>query len=157
MKKCFRPECEEMTENPKFCSRRCSAIHTNTTNPKRKKEGLCKSCKKPVSSKSVYCVPCFKDSRRVDWSNVTLRDAMYNERRASRWVKVREHARKTTRDWPCVCELCGYSKHVERHHIVPISQFPLEALVVDVNSKRNLVLLCPNCHWEVDNGVTELK
>lgn len=55
-----------------------------------------------------------------------------------------------------VCQ-CGYDKHVEVCHIKAIRDFDLKTKIKDINSKENLVLLCPNCHWEFDNGLLTLK
>lgn len=54
---------------------------------------------------------------------------------------------------PLVCKECGYDKHVEISHIKSVSSFSDESVVDEINSIDNLVLLCPNHHWEFDNGV----
>ena len=51
------------------------------------------------------------------------------------------------------CAACGYSKHTEVCHIRPIRDFPITALISDVNDPSNLIRLCPNCHWEFDHGL----
>lgn len=43
------------------------------------------------------------------------------------------------------CEICGYSGHVEKHHIHSKS-------LGGGNNKSNIVNLCPNCHTEVHHG-----
>ena len=48
------------------------------------------------------------------------------------------------------------SKHVELCHIKPIASFKDSALLSEVNSKNNIVQLCPNCHWELDHGILKL-
>lgn len=53
---------------------------------------------------------------------------------------------------PKHCVYCGYDTHYEVCHIRPVSDFPPEALVSDINAMTNLVALCPNHHWELDNG-----
>lgn len=67
------------------------------------------------------------------------------------------HIRGLNRSWnkeltklPCV--KCGYSKHVELCHIKAIRDFPVTAKLGEVNAKENNIQLCPNCHWEFDNG-----
>ena len=50
------------------------------------------------------------------------------------------------------CEKCGYDKHFEICHKKAISSFPDDALISVVNDLNNLVSLCPNCHWELDNA-----
>jgi hypothetical protein len=70
---------------------------------------------------------------------------------------VHSHIRMFCRSWnkellklPCAC--CNYNLHVELCHIKPISSFPDESLLGDVNSSKNIIQLCRNCHWEFDNG-----
>lgn len=50
------------------------------------------------------------------------------------------------------CKICGYDKHVEVCHIKSVSSFEENDLIVEINSFENLVGLCPNHHWEFDNG-----
>ena len=52
--------------------------------------------------------------------------------------------------------MCGYDKHVECCHIKAVSDFPDTALLGEVNAPGNLVLLCRNCHWELDHGLLVL-
>jgi predicted restriction endonuclease len=48
---------------------------------------------------------------------------------------------------------CGYSKHVEACHIRRIADFPASATVGEINHADNMLVLCPNCHWEFDAGL----
>lgn len=54
------------------------------------------------------------------------------------------------------CKICGYSNHVEVAHIRPVSDFPDTALIREINSIENLIGLCPNHHWEYDNGILKI-
>lgn len=54
------------------------------------------------------------------------------------------------------CFVCGYDKHVELAHIQSISSFSTDTKLSEVNSSKNVVQLCPNCHWEFDNGLITL-
>ena len=54
------------------------------------------------------------------------------------------------------CAICGYDKHVEVAHIKPVSGFSDEATMREINSFSNLIGLCPNHHWEFDNGLLKL-
>jgi len=54
------------------------------------------------------------------------------------------------------CAICGYDKHVEVAHIKSVSDFPDTALIKEINSIDNLIGLCPNHHWEYDNGILTL-
>jgi len=55
------------------------------------------------------------------------------------------------------CKRCGYSIHVELCHIKPVASFPLETKLREVNDPLNIVVLCRNCHWELDNGYLTLE
>jgi hypothetical protein len=66
----------------------------------------------------------------------------------------------------CACRLCGYSSCVsalEFHHLVPAEkQFGLASgglarslSVIRIEAKK-CVLLCGNCHAEVEAGITSL-
>jgi predicted restriction endonuclease len=54
------------------------------------------------------------------------------------------------------CAICGYSTHVEICHIKSVSSFDESARLSDINSIDNLVYLCPNHHYEFDNGIIKL-
>lgn len=54
------------------------------------------------------------------------------------------------------CHVCGYTTHIEVAHIRPVSAFPDEAMVGEINDLSNLVALCPNHHWEFDNGLISI-
>jgi predicted restriction endonuclease len=54
------------------------------------------------------------------------------------------------------CEVCGYNTHVEVCHIKSVSSFSDDTLITEINSIDNLVGLCPNHHWEFDNGKIKL-
>jgi predicted restriction endonuclease len=55
------------------------------------------------------------------------------------------------------CKVCGYDKYIEVCHIKSVSSFGDDALITDINAVDNLVGLCPNHHWEFDNGHLELE
>lgn len=54
------------------------------------------------------------------------------------------------------CAICGYHHHVEIAHIRAVSDFDETATIREINSIDNLIGLCPNHHWEYDNGILEL-
>ena len=55
------------------------------------------------------------------------------------------------------CSVCGYSTHVEACHIRPVSDFPQDATVGEINDRSNLMYLCPNHHWEFDHGMITVE
>ncbi len=146
--------CNHSTKNPKFCSRSCAAIHTNKSNPKRKRSRQCRQCGAPILSKAVWCKKC-KPVR--GWGELTLEEAIYTtHHKSSAFALVRSRARAIAKKYELTsCINCGYDKHVEIAHIKPISSFTKDTPVSVVNDKSNLLPLCPNCHWEFDHGLLE--
>lgn len=146
--------CGEPTTNKKFCSRSCATSFNNRANPKRKPEHKCAECGKPITANRVYCKDC--SPRQRDWSSVTIGEL---QDLASYQIsaRIRELARKTYRssDSPKCCVVCGYDNHYEVCHRKPISSFDASTPVSVVNDLNNLVALCPNHHWELDNGILD--
>lgn len=54
---------------------------------------------------------------------------------------------------PKKCIICGYDKHIEIAHIKAVSEFSDDTLISEINDINNLAPLCPNHHWEFDNGI----
>ena len=75
------------------------------------------------------------------------------------WQSARSSIQKMARttyqnsNKPKKCMNCGYDKHYEICHILSVSSFSPESLISEINSIDNLIALCPNCHWEYDNGL----
>ena len=144
--------CGKETENPKFCSRSCAAIANNTLYKKRKPKNKCTECGKPVVSSRKHCKNCFKDSLS-SFDRLTIGEIKQNNKSWQSNNNIRTRARKVALNNTSVksCAFCGYDKHVEVCHIKPVSEFPDDATVLEINALENLILLCPNCHWEFDH------
>lgn len=54
------------------------------------------------------------------------------------------------------CAICGYTNHVEVAHIKAVSEFDDDDTIEVINSIDNLIALCPNHHWEYDNGILKI-
>ena len=136
--------------NPKFCSRSCAAKWTNKNYPKRKKVRLdkwCEICGISIDSRSNRCRKCCSSL-----GDITLNEAIYEKHhRSSAYALVRTRARTIAKQIGLdTCQKCGYNKHVEIAHVKGISTFEGDTLISVINSKENLMALCPNCHWEYD-------
>lgn len=129
-----------------FCSVSCS----NRINNRRKRTKKCNGCENLIPSNSTYCKKC-RESNSL--SNKTIKEAMYRND-ANKYGVIRCHARGFTKGHAC-CEICGYSRHVETCHVKPINSFSTDTLISVVNSPNNLIVLCPNCHWEFDHNQIE--
>ena len=66
--------------------------------------------------------------------------------------EVRGLCRKMNEHRPKVCQVCGYSLHVECAHVKAISEFPMETTLGEINAEENVAILCRNHHWELDHG-----
>lgn len=113
----------------------------------------CPVCGKLISKKSKCCIDCYIEQKSIK-SDTTLKD-IHDSAPYQINARVRGFARTKVKQLGIdkKCRICGYDKHVEVHHIKPISSFPPDTLISDINSEDNLVVLCPNCHWEADNGL----
>lgn len=149
---CTFDGCGNETKNPKFCSRSCAAKYNNSKMPKRKPEHACKFCDKPVSCRKRYCSNICKENYK--YQNTTLRESEYPNAYYNRYTKIRFYARNVYLSCgeSLHCAVCGYDKHIEVCHLIPVSKFDKDALLSEINHINNLVALCPNCHWELDHG-----
>ena len=155
--------CQEETSNPKFCSRSCAATYTNKISPKRIRKRKCTRCDNITHKwNSSLCKEHweeYKSSLKESYKDRTLgyyksRECLKGLHQSSIYVHIRGMARSWLK--PLLgnkCLNCGYDKHVELCHIKPISSFSDDALLRDINSVENVIPLCPNCHWEFDNGL----
>ena len=149
----FLKKVSEIRKSPNnFCSRSCSTSYNNAVFAKRSVSGNCRQCRASISTKYVYCNDC-RGARL--FKNKTFADVICRSNKASKYCRIREHARKLYQN-VTACEVCGYNKHVEICHIKPLSSYNMTSLVSEVNDRNNIAVLCPNCHWELDNGLLYL-
>lgn len=122
--------------------------------------GIC-SCGNAIKSyKSKICIDCElkkrKNTFQTNQENLTLSDCIRLDKRFKanhKYQTVRNYAKKTM-VWNKIekkCKECGYDKYVEVCHKKAISEFPLDTKLSIINSIDNLIYLCPNHHWELDN------
>ena len=162
---CLRCDQELIGRSQKrFCSKNCAAVYNNINFPKRSKEKKswpkCKSCDQIVKRKSgKFCSICINYGKHLKELTISKTIEECSKRTGSnRYDTIRYNARNTYRDLlnTPLCENCKYDKHVEICHIKSISSFSKETLVSEVNNRKNIILLCPNCHWEFDRGLLKI-
>lgn len=150
--------CGKLTTNPRFCSKTCSAQVTNREVPKRKLTRLCTKCDKTIkSTRHTLCAEHFEEWKLRFQQESTVgeyRNKLSLKDKHPSWLN--SHIRNFTRSWlkhlskePCA--KCGYDLHVELAHIRAVSDFNDDAKLSEVNSIKNVIQLCRNCHWEFDN------
>lgn len=145
------------TKKKKFCSHSCAAIYNNR-NRKKNHYTNCIKCGKefPKNGRKKLCNEC--NSQIIDWSNITLKEVK-NKRSYQGHSRIRDLARKLyfNSNLPKKCLVCNYDFHIEICHIKPIKDFADNTKITDINNLDNLVALCPNHHWELDNGLLNIK
>lgn len=89
-----------------------------------------------------------------------LKGELFEKRK--NWQSARSSIQKDARrvffantDKPS-CIICGYSNHIEVAHKRAVSEFDDNTPISEINSVDNLIALCPNHHWEYDNGILNL-
>lgn len=147
-------ECGKPTKNKKFCSRSCSSTYNNRKKPKRQWTRTCADCDTLVNYRNKYCESCRVS--RFSAKDMTIDEAIYKHHTSGAYSLIRSRAVSIAKPKGKHCVNCGYDKHVEVCHIKPISTFDKSTLVSVVNNPSNLILLCPNCHWEFDHGLLNM-
>lgn len=140
----------------KFCSRSCSTAYNNKLHPKIKAIQKYCECGNPKIGNRKFCKQCI-EIRHENFLNLTL-DELRTRRQYQAHAGIRDHSRDVYKkhNGSKICSKCGYTKHIEVCHIKAIDSFSLTATIRDINNISNLVGLCPNCHWELDNGFLTL-
>lgn len=155
----------------KFCSQSC-AVKSNrlkSNGMNTPKPRTCKRCnetfyKTDNHGSKIHCQKCIiplEDIARINTErtkSMTIMEYMDKEgkkKRDSIWTRI--YIRTLNRKWntglqDLPCQVCGYSLHVELSHIKQITDFPPEATLGEINHPSNILVLCPNCHWELDHN-----
>ena len=100
-----------------------------------------------------------KEGRNCKLKSQT-KEELFSKRNS--WQTARSSIQKDARityqasSKPKQCIICGYDKHYEVAHIKAVSDFDGTALISEINNIDNLIALCPNHHWEYDNGLLTL-
>lgn len=146
--------CGADTANPKYCSWSHAAIHTNQQAPKRRLTRKCPECETLIPADRQSCAVHGK--RKADYRILTVaqlkaKDAIKNPSYYRGYLNSITRLRNAHR--PRICQPCGYDKHVEYCHKQPIIVFLDFTAVQDVSGPENILVLCPNCHWEYDHGL----
>lgn len=159
-----------------FCSRSCATTHQHKNTPLKTKSIDCKRCgisvlltrnQKGKLKFRSYCNTCAKlASNEKKGNNTTpwdLRTKAEIFNGSGNWqsarTSIRRHAVQVFLDSkkPKFCAICKYDTHTEICHIKSVSSFEGGVTLAEINSPTNLIALCPNHHWEYDNGLLDLK
>lgn len=151
----------------KFCSNDCcksfrfrnKIINTKTLKTSINKKLDCKLCGLTFlpNKRENFCHDC-KDKSSIDFQT---KEFLFSNRK--NWQSARSYIAKLARKSynisvkPKECKMCGYTNHIEISHIKAVKDFPNDTLISEINNLNNLVALCPNHHWEFDNGLLQVS
>lgn len=170
-------KCGKVLQNlqKKYCSVSCSVSVNNVLFPRRKPEGACCVCKKPINTRKKYCslackntlieqhvVNCKNCGKPVGnriktyCNSQCMADFSYKSY-IQKWLNkeisgvrsgmvTSRHIKRYLRETRGdKCERCGWN---ERNSVT--NKVPVELEHIDGhwenNDPQNLLLLCPNCH-----------
>lgn len=162
------PEHIAVTEirSKKFCNNSCAANFNNRKRrgnhqPQvsvRKQAGRsCLACQNLTRHKSSVCHNCRPKNLilvpdKTTKGELRHRSPTYQTARSRiRMGAINCYARS---DQPLIC-ICGYDKYIEICHKIAVADFDQDTPLYVINAIDNLIALCPNCHWEFDNGILD--
>jgi len=151
----------------KFCNHVCAAKYNNSFRNGVKYRGranskaiICPECGGKKSTRSNMCKNCAIRDRLFGNLYKTTKGKLFGQRGYFRArALIQTHSLKMWRilDGGAECKICGYSKHIHVCHKKSVSSFSDESTILEINDIDNLIALCPNHHYEYDNGLLEIK
>ena len=168
-------EIKRHPESNHFCSRQCSgSFNTRGKNHNAAIERVCKECKASFKCKSghrstTFCKDCLQnyftyfEAKAAATKLLTLKELQSNPSVKDKHPSWKNsHVRNLNRSWNkdllgFPCQKCNYALHIELAHIKGVASFDLDAKLGEVNHPNNILVLCPNCHWEFDSGLLKLE
>ena len=112
--------CNEETNNPKFCCRSCAAKYNNKAFPKRLPEHECFNCNKKINSSRRFCSDLCKETFKKETRPL---QALVEKRSVNKRAVVRfrqQQKLKAIEYKGGKCKICGYDKcprALDFHHI----------------------------------------
>lgn len=161
-----RESYEVKPERNSFCNQSCAAQYNNKITPKRKRKfadrgwlrSLCKCGQRKVSY-SKMCIKC-KNEETKQWRLTKTKGDFFKEKAnwqsARSGIRAQSHKNFIKSEKKKCCSICGYDKHFEVAHIKSVSDFSNESTLAEICHIDNLIGLCPNHHWEFDNGILKI-
>lgn len=138
--------CSSETNNPRFCSRSCSASYNNSKRPRRRVSWVCLNCGKELNKHEyTYCsIKCHREyEEKVNLENwKSGKDSGGHEGYGSLKPFVRRFVFERAQ---YKCEKCGWSEH---NPFTGKLALEIDHINGDSSNNRpeNLRVLCPNCH-----------
>lgn len=141
------------TKKKLYCDRDCYAKGvTGKLGPSKR----C-SCGNRKHNRAKQCIKCF--SLKNDIGYRSLKEHKIITKTYSNYrIQIAKNARTVFKKLNnTCCKNCGYKHHIDACHIKAVADFDENSLIKEVNDPNNLIALCPNCHWEFDNNLLDIK
>ena len=140
----------------KFCNSSCFATYNNLRKEKTQTDKKLRRYLKRQETKVIKP----KAERFLSIKNLTKGElfSKFTYYQTARSM-IQKHARyvfEISNKDKC-CFECGYSRHFEVCHIIPVSDFLNDTTIIKINDIDNLLALCPTHHWEFDNGYLKIE
>lgn len=154
-----------------FCNKSCAAKFTNKKRillPKKNSKGgrrslknICTSCGKYGKNlRNRLCKDCKITNNVHNFGREKSISDFSSTYARHRYQGIRNHAHRVANlsglNKVCGKIDCNYSLHVELCHVNPIHSFPKHTKLEVVNSIDNLIYLCRNHHWELENNFLDI-
>lgn len=143
-------------QSSKYCCTTCANRDIASKRNVPTKDSFCKECGCSHSRNSEFCSQICRST--FEMKSISIGEASkYSQQ--NRYRSIRDKGNNFYKHYgkSSECEHCGYSKHTENCHIRPVSDFEDGDTVWDCNKPDNMVFLCRNCHWELDNGILTIE
>lgn len=135
--------CEQKTNNPKFCSKRCAAIYNNKKFPKRNREKqYCVNCNLELNyNQKKFC------SRTCDgaWKYKIVSIPQIEAGTSTNVTAIKRYLQETRGEYCSVCRCPPI--HMAKKLTMQLDHIDGNS---DNNNLINLRLICPNCHSQTE-------
>lgn len=144
-----------------YCSRTCANSISKRWLNHEPTKCFCSVCNEPRDCRNLnnLCQSCLITNKQNQLKQLTIKDLKEKHKKHLYWYssEIRNFARAWNKNLIGLpCKNCGYDKHTEICHILGISQAKETTTLEQINNPTNLIVLCPNCHWEFDNGLLKI-
>ena len=154
-----------------FCNHSCSATFNNKK--RSQKSGIewinknigydtCPECGNKKFYTSELCQKCANKKKRLVGEKTLGHYIDGKKYLATKCNEIRRDARRAIEEFD-IEKVCAYCKKhefddiLEVHHIKGILEHDSKTLIKEINSKENLIWLCPNHHKMLEKGLITLE
>jgi HNH endonuclease len=149
------------TKGIKTCAECCQSFQLRkSSNGSYIPRKFCNDCLRLAQAKNIKAIVAQRAINSKELMSAMKKESLFKDRK--NWQSARSAIRRyaaniyADSNRPMKCFECGYSSHVEICHVKSVSSFPGNALISEINDLDNLIALCPNHHWEFDNGLLKI-